>query len=274
MNKIESAKRLAPVVLFVYARTDHTERPLDALAKNHLASETDLIIYSDAPKHAGHAAGVAAVRALIRRYNNNFRSLVVHEQPANLGLARSVIAGVSAAIAQYGRVVVVEDDLETSACFLSFMNQALVVYQNDPKVFSVSGYALPAGLMKYPKGFDQDVCLIPRHCSWGWAIRCVYAGFLRGQWTVYPRNSFVHNIGLDGTGVHCGETPEFRNDLGQALTSWRLPADLTMDPRICGAFASAVKTPWSPTAKLRVRHVVQKLRLLPLVRFFPRHAAA
>lgn len=326
MNKIESDKPLAPVVLFVYARPDHTERTLDALEKKHLASETDLIIYSDAPKHAGHAASLAAVRALIQRYNNNFQSVVVHEQPANLGSARSVIAGVSAAIDQYGRVVIVEDDLGISACFLSFMNQALVFYQNDPKVFSVSGYALPAALMKYSKGFDQDVCLIPRHCSWGWtiwqdrwagidwevkdyaafrqdeaarsrfnrggtdlsasldmqmqgkldswAIRCVYAGFRRGQWPVYSRTSFVDNSGLDGTGVHCGKTPVFRNDLGQALTSWRLPAELTMDPRIAGAFTAAFKTPWTQTAKLRVRNVVEKLGLLPPVPFFPQRVAA
>ena len=117
MTTDRAAKGLAPVVLFVYARPDHTERTLDALAKNELAADTDLIVYSDAPKHAGHGANVAAVRALIRQYGRAFRSVAIHEQPKNLGLAKSVIAGVSATVEKYQRSIVVEDDLETSPLF-------------------------------------------------------------------------------------------------------------------------------------------------------------
>lgn len=41
---------LAPVVLFVYNRLDHTIDVIESLAKNGLAKDTDLYIFSDAAK--------------------------------------------------------------------------------------------------------------------------------------------------------------------------------------------------------------------------------
>ena len=42
---------LAPIVLFVYNRLNHTIKTVEALKKNTLAKESDLIIYSDYPKN-------------------------------------------------------------------------------------------------------------------------------------------------------------------------------------------------------------------------------
>jgi hypothetical protein len=41
---------LAPIVLFVYNRTEITRQTVDALRKNIYASESDLYIFSDGPK--------------------------------------------------------------------------------------------------------------------------------------------------------------------------------------------------------------------------------
>ena len=40
----------APVALFAYNRPDHTRRTIDALRQNKLANDTELTIFSDAPK--------------------------------------------------------------------------------------------------------------------------------------------------------------------------------------------------------------------------------
>ena len=40
-------KNLSPIVLFVYNRPWHTQQTIEALQKNELASESNLIIYSD-----------------------------------------------------------------------------------------------------------------------------------------------------------------------------------------------------------------------------------
>jgi hypothetical protein len=39
-----------------------------------------------------------------------------------------------------------------------------------------------------------------------WAIRWYASLFLKGRLCLYPQKSFVHNIGCDDSGVHCGST--------------------------------------------------------------------
>ena len=40
-------------------------------------------------------------------------------------------------------------------------------------------------------------------------VKAMYRQFCNNQFTVYPRQSLVRNIGHDGTGVHCGKTTKF-----------------------------------------------------------------
>lgn len=46
-----------------------------------------------------------------------------------------------------------------------------------------------------------------------WAIRWYASAFLKNMMTLYPKNSYVHNIGLDGSGEHCGTTNKFLSHL-------------------------------------------------------------
>ena len=76
---------LAPVALFVYARPEHTQRTVEALLKNLLAEETDVIVFSDAAKGAEKEQAVAAVREYVSGVKG-FKSLTVHYRPHNYGL--------------------------------------------------------------------------------------------------------------------------------------------------------------------------------------------
>lgn len=67
---------LAPIVLFVYNRPDHTRRTLAGLAANPLASESDLIIYADGPKKPEHADAIEQARA-VARAASGFRSVTM-----------------------------------------------------------------------------------------------------------------------------------------------------------------------------------------------------
>jgi len=42
---------LAPIVLFVYNRPDHTRQTVEALQKNELVKQSELFIYSDEAKN-------------------------------------------------------------------------------------------------------------------------------------------------------------------------------------------------------------------------------
>ncbi|KIF66084.1 hypothetical protein HY68_37795 [Streptomyces sp. AcH 505] len=154
---------LAPIVLFVYNRPDHTRRTLAGLAANPLASESDLIIYADGPKKPEHADAIEQARA-VARAASGFRSVTMIERDRNLGLANSIISGVSEVCSERGRVIVVEDDLLVAPQFLTFLNRGLERYENEAAVFQVSGYMFPVEA----EG-SSDGLFLPLISCWGWA---------------------------------------------------------------------------------------------------------
>ncbi|PNE28422.1 glycosyl transferase [Tannerella sp. oral taxon 808] len=134
--------RLAPIVLFTYNRPVHTRQTIDALLKNEYASESDLIIFSDAPKNCVAEDGVRQTRAYLRGITG-FRSIKLIERAENMGLAANIIDGVTQVVNEYGRIIVLEDDLLTSPYFLKYMNEALSMYEHADEVISVHGYVYP-----------------------------------------------------------------------------------------------------------------------------------
>ena len=155
-------RRTAPIVLFVYNRPLHTEKTLAALRGNELAGASDLFIYSDAPKNAAASEAVARVRELIRNVAG-FRSVSVIEQEQNRGLASSIISGVTHLCKDYGRAIVLEDDLVTSPYFLRYMNDALDLYENTNEVMHVSGGTYPVGTFGSSSTYFLHLPL-----CWGW----------------------------------------------------------------------------------------------------------
>lgn len=154
--------RSAPVALFVYRRATHTRQTLEALAANHGAVDTDILIFADASRNGPEDCEVAAVRQLARAVTG-FRSVRVIERETNLGLAKSIISGVTDVLRHHDRVIVVEDDLVTSPYFLSYMNEALERYEDDERVASIHGYVYP---VQTP--LPETFFLRGADC-WGWA---------------------------------------------------------------------------------------------------------
>lgn len=155
---------VAPIVIFVYNRPQHTQKTLDSLARNDLAPHSDLFIFSDASRSESSRQEVQEVRRLIRE-TRGFRSVTITEREKNLGLANSVIAGVTEVCGKFGRAIVMEDDLLTTCDFLSFMNQALDRYAQESRVFSVSGFNFA---LTRPGGYGYDAFTSYRSSSWGW----------------------------------------------------------------------------------------------------------
>lgn len=248
---------LAPIGLFVYARPLHTRQTLDALQRCALASESDLFIFSDAPRSPKMEAAVRAVRQIIRQVTG-FRSVTIVEREQNLGLASSIIDGVTRLCQEHGRAIVVEDDIVAAPEFLRFMNEALDTYADEPRVMHVSGYMFPvAGADALPETFFFRA---PSCWGWGtwqrawaqfepdahrllheietrnatyefdlrgaagymkmlraqaagrldsWAVRWYASLFLKGGLCLHPAHSLTQNIGLDGTGEHCGPSDHY-----------------------------------------------------------------
>ncbi|OUR72764.1 sugar transferase [Methylophaga sp. 41_12_T18] len=156
-------KKLAPIVLFVYNRPWHTQQTIEALAKNELAQDSELFIYSDAAKNELASQSVNEVRRYIKSING-FNKITIIERERNWGLASSIIDGVTTIINKYGKIIVLEDDLVTSPYFLNFMNDALEFYADKPKVWHVSGWNYP-----FPTDWLTNMFLWRLMNCWGWA---------------------------------------------------------------------------------------------------------
>lgn len=69
-----------------------------------------------------------------------------------------------------------------------------------------------------------------------WDIQWCYHNFKYNRFTIYPTVSYVENIGMDGTGVHCGRTSGFRNDSLNERLPKRIPKGFNMDAQILKNF--------------------------------------
>lgn len=160
MNKLDL---LAPVALFVYNRPLHTRVLLESLLENKESENTNLFVFSDAAKDKSQLEFVEDVRKVISDVKG-FKSITIIKQKENLGLAKSVIGGVTQLCNEHGRVIVLEDDLVLSPYFLNYMNAALDLYKDEDNVMQISGHMFPVSL-----NLDQDAIFLPFISTWGWA---------------------------------------------------------------------------------------------------------
>lgn len=157
-----SSAKLSPVAVFAYNRPLHLEKTMQALSRNSFAAESDVIVFCDGAKGDHDIFLVEKTREVARK-NYGFSSLQVFESSANKGLAESIIQGVSKICQEYGKIIVLEDDMESSPYFLEYMNEALDRYENDERVISAHGYIYP-----FKEKLDQPFFLRGADC-WGWA---------------------------------------------------------------------------------------------------------
>jgi GT2 family glycosyltransferase len=154
----------APIVFFAYKRPEHTRRSLESLSQNIGAKDSELFIYCDGIKCIEDRQLVELVRQIVR---SKLWCGTVHiiEREQNIGLANSIISGVTEICSRYGKVIVLEDDLILSPYFLNYMNTALELYKNETHVMQISGYMFPTNL----EPVETDTIFFPLVNSWGWA---------------------------------------------------------------------------------------------------------
>ncbi|MDQ2719732.1 MAG: glycosyltransferase [Bacteroidota bacterium] len=154
---------LAPIVLFVYNRPWHTQQALESLIKNDLAADSVLYIFADGPNENILDEKINETRKFIKS-RQWCKEVIIIEKEKNYGLAESVISGVTKVLNEYGKIIVLEDDIIVSPYFLQYMNDGLNVYENEPKVISIHGYNYPVDSTGLP-----DTFFMKGADCWGWA---------------------------------------------------------------------------------------------------------
>ncbi|MVN92418.1 glycosyltransferase [Mucilaginibacter aquatilis] len=156
-------QNLAPIALFVYNRPEHTRRTISYLQKNQLANDSRLFIYSDGAKTEADKAKVEEIRRYAQTVTG-FKSVTVIKRETNIGLANSIISGVTHLVNDYGKVIVFEDDLLSSPYTLQYFNEALDRYAANEEVMHVGAYMYNLKAQGLTQSFFYRAAT-----SWGWA---------------------------------------------------------------------------------------------------------
>lgn len=172
---INFGQQLAPIILFTYNRPLHTQKTLEALLNNNLANLSNIYIFSDGGKDEKSWEQVIQVRKYLESLTG-FKKINLIYQKNNLGLAQSIINGVTKIVNKYGKVIVLEDDHVTAPYFLDFMNQTLHLYENQNEIWQVSGWAFPIRSENLPEVVKHKVM----NC-WGW-------GTWKNRWQYFEKN--------------------------------------------------------------------------------------
>jgi len=168
MGEIASIRQInmpSPIVLFVYKRPDLTLKTLSALQNNDLAPSSKLFIFADGPKtnsSENDLKDIERTRRIIKERTWCKESVII-ENDHNLGLAKSVISGVTEVLRDFDRIIVLEDDLVTAKGFLRYMNTGLDRYSDENRVMQLSGYNFPFKAKARGRSY-----FMPFTASWGW----------------------------------------------------------------------------------------------------------
>ncbi|MBI3912594.1 MAG: glycosyltransferase [Chloroflexi bacterium] len=127
-----------PIVLFAYNRPDMLARTLECLRDNHAPM---IYAFSDGARVPEHVSSVRAVRKTLNAID--WCKVILRERTENLGLGRSIRAGVAEVLAQHDTVIVFEDDLICVPGTYAYLCAALDHYRNDARVLSVTGWTHP-----------------------------------------------------------------------------------------------------------------------------------
>lgn len=207
---------LAPIVLFTYNRPWHTQQTIEALQKNELAKESELFIYCDGAKNDETVEKVNEVREYSKSIDG-FKKITIIQRDRNWGLADSIIDGVTSLVNQYGKIIVLEDDIVTSPYFLKFMNDALDFYEDEENIWHISGWQYPI-----ESDCSHDTFAWRMMNCWGWAT-------WSDRWSFYKKNPFEliqklskydkYRFDLDGIGNFWSQV---ENNNAGLLNTWAI----------------------------------------------------
>lgn len=155
----------APLLISVYTRLEHLKKCIDSLLKNELAVETDLFVVSDAPAVPQHKDAIERVREYVRSISG-FKSVNLIAWEENKGSFSSIMDARLSIYEKYDCQIFMEDDNVVSPMFLSYINDALKRFKNEPSVFAICGYTLNISI---PDIYKYDIYFMNHISANGWA---------------------------------------------------------------------------------------------------------
>lgn len=128
-----------PVIIPTLCRYSHFKACIESLAKNSLATSTELYIGLDYPSSDKHWEGYNLLCKYIPTIKG-FKNIVCFKREYNYGAARNIEDLCEHALQKYDAYILTEDDNVFSPNFLEYINKGLFLFKNDPSVIAINGY--------------------------------------------------------------------------------------------------------------------------------------
>jgi len=156
-----------PVALFAFNRVDTLQRVLARLALCENLQGRAFYVFIDGPRNEIDKPKISLVRDVVERFRRQcLPAIDIIQRQSNLGNPRNIPLGISQVLDAHGRAIILEDDILVSRYFLSYMDEALDVYENDSRIWCINAWR--SRFVKIPPKYQHDVYLDNRNMCWGW----------------------------------------------------------------------------------------------------------
>jgi hypothetical protein len=167
---------LPAIIIVAFNRPQALQKLLDTIARANYQGyeQIPLLISID-------FGGSEAVKQIAHKFDWCYGEKQVIEQPQNLGLRKHILSCGDRS-AEFGAVIVLEDDLMVSPAFYDYAVQAAQFYAKDDRICGISLYAydfnehIQARFISLNDGYDNYFMQLA--CSWGQL-------WTRSQWQAF-----------------------------------------------------------------------------------------
>lgn len=159
----------APIVFIGFNRPQLSRLTMGAAAKCSGIDKRDAFLFIDGPREGREDDTIKTketqqVAEELRR--TVLPQLQIIKRDQNLGCRGNIIASISEVINAYEKAIIIEDDVLVSRTFLDYLDEALVLYESDKRIWCINAYQNPN--LTVPRSVQGDVYLTPRNMCWGW----------------------------------------------------------------------------------------------------------
>lgn len=134
----------APMIMPTLCRDKHFIRAIESLKVNTWAKFTTVYVAVDYPKSEKHWDGYKKICKYLEEGDfSAFKEFIIIKREFNYGASKNTASLRDNIISRFDRWIYAEDDIEFAPVFLEYMDKCLNLYETDPVVVAVNGYAYP-----------------------------------------------------------------------------------------------------------------------------------